>query len=312
MILTVTLNASVDKMYMVDEVKLNSVMRVRQAIPTAGGKGLNVSRVAAAFGEKVLATGFLGGFSGEYIQSLLEKDGIASDFVKIEGETRSCINVVDLATGKHTEFLEPGAKVSGAEQQAFLERYKKYLPLCSVTVLSGSLPQGVSAEYYGTLISLAKEQGKKVILDTSGEPLKQSLVFRPTLIKPNADEIRQLCDLPDVSLESLQRAAFVLNRRGIANVIISLGEKGSLAACEEGIFLCDSPCVDVVNTVGCGDSMVAGFAVGLARGYSFEDTLRIGVAAAAANAPTKTTGRLRPADLQQLRPLVNIRRLDDI
>ena len=312
MILTVTLNASVDKLYLVDGVNPNSVMRVKQVINTAGGKGLNVSRVAAAAGEKVLATGFLGGFSGEYIKSLLAQDGIDSDFVKIDGETRSCINVADLTTGKHTEFLEPGAKVSETEQQTFLERYKKYLPLCSVAVLSGSLPQGIEPEFYGTLISLAKEQGKKVILDTSGEPLKKSLTFRPTLIKPNADEIRQLCGLSDDSTESLQHAASELYRSGIEIVIISLGKKGSMAACEKGIFLCDSPYVDVVNTVGCGDSMVAGFAVGLARGYSFEDTVRMGVAASAANAATMTTGSIRQEDLQRLRPLVHIQRLGDI
>lgn len=311
MILTVTLNASVDKLYLVDGVNLNSVMRVRQVINTAGGKGLNVSRVAAAAGEKVLATGFLGGFSGEHIKSMLAHDGIDSDFVKIESETRSCINVADLKTGKHTEFLEPGAKVSEAEQKTFLERYKRYLPSCNVAALSGSLPRGMDPDFYGRLISFAKEQGKKVILDTSGEPLKQALAFRPTLIKPNADEIRQLYGLSDTSVENLRHAACELYRAGIAIVVISMGRNGSLAACGKGVFLCDSPCVDVVNTVGCGDSMVAGFAVGLARGYSLEETIRFGVAASAANAATMTTGSVRPEDLQRLRPLVNIRRLGD-
>lgn len=312
MILTVTLNASVDKLYLVDRVKSGSVMRVKQVINTAGGKGLNVSRVASAAGGKVLATGFLGGFSGEYIQSMLARDGIDSRFVKIDGETRSCINIAELSTGEHTEFLEPGAKVTVAEQEDFLKRYQELLPSCEVAVLSGSLPQGISADFYGKLISLAKAQGKKVILDTSGDALKLGLAFHPTLIKPNADEIRQLFDLPDASADSLRRAASELCRRGVEIVVISLGKEGSLAACGEGIFLCDSPYVEVVNTVGCGDSMVAGFAVGLSRGYSLLDTIRFGVAASAANAATMTTGSIRLEDLERLKPLVNIKRLGDL
>lgn len=311
MILTVTLNASVDKLYLVDRMEPGTVMRVKRVVNTAGGKGLNVSRVASAAGERVLATGFIGGFAGEYIRAMLARDGIQARFVKIDGETRSCVNVADLSTGKHTEFLEPGAQVSAAKQEEFLENYRALLPGCSVAVLSGSLPGGVAPDFYGRLIALAKEQGKRVILDTSGEALKRGIAFHPDLIKPNADEIRQLVRLPDGSTESLARAASQLYRSGIGTVVVSLGKKGSLAAGKEGVFLSDTPYVEVVNTVGCGDSMVAGFAVGFSRGCSFAETLRFGVAASAANAATLATGSVRPEDLKRLRPLVNIRRLGD-
>lgn len=309
MILTVTLNASVDKLYLVEQVNLNTVMRVRQCINTAGGKGLNVSRVAAAAGENVLATGFVGGFSGNAIEAMLKTDQVQSRFVKIQNETRSCINAADLSTGKHTEFLEPGAEVTQAEKEEFLQLYRRLLPKCGVAVLSGSLPRGLPDDFYGALIRMAKQEGKKVILDTSGEPLRKGLDEKPTLVKPNADEIRQLFGYTDPSVSELEEAGVRLYHSGVEMAVVSLGKDGSVIVCGEGIFRCNSPDVKVVNTVGCGDSMIAGFAVGLERGYSTRDTVRLAVAASAANACTMRTGSIRPEDLSRLLPLVQIERV---
>lgn len=312
MIITVTLNASVDKLFLVEQFLPNTVMRVKACYNSAGGKGLNVSRVAALAREKVLATGFVGGYAGEYIRSMLERDGISSEFITIQGETRSCINVRDLSTGKHSEFLEPGAQVGESDLEKFLSLYQQVIKESQVVAISGSMPKGVPINFYGQLVSMAKLQGKTVILDTSGEALKENLASMPTMIKPNADEIRQLFYSEIYSLNDLVHAAQKLHQDGIAIVVISMGKEGALVACREGIFHSNAPNVEVINTVGCGDSMVAGFAVGLSRNYSLQECFRYAVAVSAANAMTMETGSICTADLQRLLPLVKIERIESI
>ena len=192
MITTVTLNTSVDKLYLVEKLEDYTVMRVKKVSNTAGGKGLNVSKVAYLLGEKVSALGFVGGYNGSYVSSLLEAQGIRAGFTRIQAETRSCINIRELSTGKHTEFLEPGAPVTHAECDEFLSGYRETLPNSQVVTISGSVPAGVEVDFYGKLVSLAKQGGIPVIVDTSGALLAETVKAKPTMIKPNTDEIGQL------------------------------------------------------------------------------------------------------------------------
>ena len=166
--------------------------RVKECHNTAGGKGLNVSKVAALLGETVIASGFVGGHTGNSIESMLEQQGVVSRFTHTVSETRSCINVRDLSTGKHTEFLEPGAPVTENETKAFLEEFRELLPQADIVCISGSVPKGISSDFYGTLIHEAKEKGKRVVLDTSGELLIQGVKALPDRVKPNTDESAQL------------------------------------------------------------------------------------------------------------------------
>ena len=157
MITTVTLNTLVDKLYLVEKLEDYTVMRVKKVSNTVGGKGLNVSKVAYLLGEKVSALGFAGGFNGSYVSSLLEAQGIRAGFTRIQAETRSCINIRELSTGRHTEFLEPGAPVTHAECDEFLSGYRKTLPNSQVVTNSDSVPVGVEMDFYGKLVSLAKQ-----------------------------------------------------------------------------------------------------------------------------------------------------------
>ena len=192
MITTVTLNTSVDKLYLVEKLEDYTVMRVKKVSNTAGGKGLNVSKVAYLLGEKVSALGFAGGFNGSYVSSLLEAQGIRAGFTRIQVETRSCINIRELSTGRHTEFLEPGAPVTHAECDEFLSGYRETLPNSQVVTISGSVPAGVEVDFYGKLVSLAKQGGIPVIVDTSGALLAETVKANTTLIKPDTAEIGQL------------------------------------------------------------------------------------------------------------------------
>lgn len=306
MILTVTLNAAVDKLYLVGSVNTGTVMRVQQCVNTAGGKGLNVSKVAVLAGEEVCATGFLGGFSGQYVRALLKERGIRPLFAEVAAETRSCINIRDTTTGRHTEFLEPGAGVTPQEVRNFEALFEEALPQCDVVTISGSVPEGVPVAYYGGLVRRAKEAGKPIIVDTSGALLQAAAEAWPTMVKPNEEELAQLLGHPVGDRQQLVQAAQELHQKGIAYVVVSLGKEGALLVCRQGIYQGVTPDVPVVNTVGCGDSMVAAFAVGLARGYGPEKMLHYAMAVSTANAMSVQTGHFEQAVLDELMDQVQV------
>lgn len=299
MILTVTLNVAVDKAYVIEgPLQAGEVMRVKTCSNTAGGKGLNVSKVIGLCGEEVLATGFTGGFNGAYVEQLLTEKGIPNEFVHVKGETRSCINILD-GDGKSTEFLEPGAPVTAEEEATFLRKFETLLPKCSVVTMSGSAPKGIPADIYGKLIAMGKKAGVKMILDTSGQYLIEGVKAKPFLIKPNHDEIAQLLGRPAETMEEMLESAKELHRSGIHYVVISLGADGAAVVCGEGVYTARPPKIQAVNTVGCGDSMVGAMAAALERGYGVEEMLRYAVAVSSANAMNLETGYFRQEDMEE-------------
>lgn len=309
MITTVTLNVAVDKAYVIDEFKKGQVMRVLRCSNTAGGKGLNVAKVIKQCGEEVQATGFVGGHAGAYVEELLAGTQVEARFVHVKGETRSCINVL-AADGSSTEFLEPGEPVSQIEERNFLQDFDGIIKDSSVVTISGSVPKGIQTDIYGKLIRKIKAMGKKVILDTSGKLLEEGIKSCPTMIKPNDDEIQALLGVPVTNRKEIIAGAKKLHGMGIPYVVVSLGADGAMVACEEGVFHGKPPEIQVVNTVGCGDSMTAAFAVGFARGYSIEETLRYGISVSAANALTMETGNFLPEDQKRIYPQVVVEKVE--
>ena len=309
MILTVTANAAIDKRYVVERFGVGNVNRVKSCAANAGGKGINVARVASIAGEKMTATGFLGGHSGKFISERVEARGIRSEFVWCEVESRTCINIWDEVHHQQTEFLEPGFSVTEEDCSRLLKKFTSILPECRVVTISGSTPQGAGAALYKSMIRAAREEKKPVLLDTSGKLLEECLLERPTMIKPNIDEIRALTGRPMNSREALLRAARDLHDDGIEIVVISLGGEGSLVSCQEGVYDVKVPKIEAVNTVGCGDSMIAGFAVGMSRGLSMEETIRLASAISAANAMRLETGFFVKEDMEELLPKINIKKI---
>jgi tagatose 6-phosphate kinase len=309
MILTVTLNAAIDKRYVVENFQSGGVNRVKECSYSAGGKGLNVSRAATIAGEEVTATGFVGGHAGNYIVEVLEGQKIKSDFVHIKGESRSCINIYDETNHIQTEFLEPGALVTEADKEDMLIKYMKLVEVCSVVVISGSVPRGMDGSLYKDMIMIAKQYNKKVLLDTSGKLLEEAIEAKPTMIKPNIDEIRALTGKDINCQEDIVKAAVTLQKTGIETVVISCGSEGSYIACEEGVYRAVVPKLVAVNTVGCGDSMIAGFAVGFSRGISMVDTIKLASSISAANALRIETGFFIMKDMQQLLPQIVVEKI---
>lgn len=295
MITTVTLNASIDKAYHMEKaIENGKVMRVSACRNSAGGKGLNVARIIKLCGSDVNATGLVGGFNGAYLETLLKEDGINNQFYHIKGETRSCINILDLKYGS-TEYLEPGCSVEITESKTFLEEvFPKVVQESDVVTLSGSVPGGINTDYYKLLIQSAKAEGKIVILDTSGELLKNGLTAQPTMVKPNQDEMELLFDTKIESIEDVVFYAKKIFDMNIPYVVVSLGKDGALLVCEEGIYQGRPPVMKVVNTVGCGDSMVGAFAVALEKKMSAVEALKYAVSVATANAMSPNTGEFAP------------------
>lgn len=309
MITTVTLNTSIDKAYHVTQkIENGTVMRVAQTHNSAGGKGLNVARVIRLCGSDTKAAGLAGGYNGQYLESLLDADGISYEFEHINGETRSCINILDPGYGS-TEYLEGGCEVTEKEETAFLERFPEIIRDSDVVTISGSAPRGMGRDIYQKMIRIVKDLGKKVILDTSGGYLEKGLESLPTMVKPNKDEIEMLFDIKVRSQEDVIRYAQKIYKKGIPYVVISLGGDGALLVCEKGIYQGKPPKIEVVNTVGCGDSMVGAFAVAMERTMEPEDALKYAVAVASANALSPNTGTFDPAKRDEIIQNVEIIKL---
>ena len=291
MILTVTMNPAIDKVYAIDDFHVHGVFRPKAMTATAGGKGLNVARVARILGEQVMATGLIGGATGQFIHSQLQNIGIISRFVPIEGETRICINIMDEKNVTSTEILEPGPIVSENEYKTFLKRFEEMVTECDVVTASGSLPRCMPVDFYRSLISIANKKGKMFILDTSEEYFKEGIKEGPFMVKPNQHEFAQVMGHDFSTREDYVSALKLLKKSGVVFPVISLGDKGCVVALPNGkVYHFFSSSIKVVNTVGSGDAFVAGCAVALSRGAEPIEVIRLGMACGMANTQFFETG----------------------
>lgn len=310
MIGTVTLNPTVDKHYEVEKLIPGEAIRVKENRQAAAGKGIQVAKVARLLGEEVIATGFLGGRNGEFIRETLEKSGIRTEFVPVASETRTCVNIRDLSTGKITELLEEGASVGESAKADFSRRFGGLLSRCAILAICGSVPPGIDSDYVCGLIRSAKAAGKTVLFDASGDLLATGITACPDLIKPNRTELGELIGRELSGLDEIVAAARNLQQTGIPNVIVSLGKDGAVFVLPEGVFRGITPDIPVVNTVGCGDSMVAGFAAGLRQGLSVQEKIRLAMAVSTANALHKETGFFLQEDLEKLLGMVQAEQIN--
>jgi len=320
MILTISLNPAIDKIYFVKTLEKGEVHRPIDMVASAGGKGLNVSRVAKTVGGDIAATGFLGGGNGDFIRHKIAELGIKDRFISIEEETRICINITDMDDLSSTEVLEVGPNITSVEAQCFLDALNMHLDGVTVLTISGSLPKGLAQDFYYKIIQRAKMRHIKVLLDSSGEAFLEGIKAKPFLIKPNKDEIKFLYSTPTtsinsstcatelVSIEDYVRAIQELMDHGIEMPVISMGKDGSIAGYQGKVIQARFPALEVVNTVGSGDSFLAGCAVALARSaqVDFEEVIRFGTACGCANTLNPQTGVVKIEDVQSIYQKVEI------
>lgn len=310
MILTITLNPSVDKRYNIKNFEKDNIFRTEEYQYTVGGKGLNVSKVVNILGEKVFATGFLGGYNGKFILDGLNKINIENKFVEINGENRSCLAIIS-DDGSQTEILERGPEINKNEMEEFLKIYDELLDKVNIVSASGSIPYGIENNIYSKLIEMAKKKNKIFILDTSGEALKKGIDAGPYLIKPNIDEISYLLGKEIKSLEDIIIGCREIQKKGIEIIIVSLGEEGSVVFKDKKIYKINIPNVKVSNPVGSGDAMIAGIVVGFIKELEFEEILKLGAACGTANAMEDETGKVDKKNIEILLKEIQIEKIGD-
>ncbi|EOP56272.1 tagatose-6-phosphate kinase [Bacillus cereus VDM053] len=311
MILSVTMNPSVDISYPIHELKLDVVNRVETVHKTAGGKGLNVARVIAQMDEVVLATGVLGGTIGEYIIQELNKVNISNDFLKIKKESRNCIAI--LHEGMQTEILESGPTLSKEEGISFLEKFEFLMTTVSLVTISGSLPKGLPTNFYYQMLEICHKNEIPVIMDSSGEALKQAMVHKekPFAIKPNIAELSQLLGINmEAGSIDLKKALNHELFTGIEWIIVSMGSEGAFVKHGDDYYRVTIPKVEVVNPVGSGDATVAGLAVAIHQYQTVEKVLKTAMTAGMLNTMEVGTGYINVDKFKQYFDLVKVEKID--
>ncbi|MCA9998416.1 MAG: 1-phosphofructokinase [Anaerolineales bacterium] len=284
MIYTVTLNPAVDKELTVPDLAFDTVLRATAARVDVGGKGFNVSRMVAELGGSSVALGFAGGKAGELLRDGLQAAGIATDFVWVNGETRTNVSVVTAVPSHYLKVNEPGPTVNQTEIQALLKKVEQLARPGDYWVLAGSLPPGVPPIVYAQIMQRLHAAGAHVVLDTSGEALRLGCGKRPFLAKPNDSEASALTGLPTTTQTDIIAAARAIQALGVANLVISLGKAGALLATDSGIYVAAAPAIEEKNPIGAGDSLVGGLVWSLSQGDELPTALRWGIAAGAASA----------------------------
>lgn len=289
MLLSVTLNPSVDHALFLTELKIGDTNRVSRTERDAGGKGVNLSRVYAEMGGETIASGFLGGGTGAYVRGVLEAQGVRHDFVETAGETRLNFSVEDASSGRPTTFNERGPEISAEEWNALLTKVDELANGCEWATIGGSLPPGVPTDTYRILGERLRNCGCKVLLDADGDALREGLAGRPTMIKPNDPEAARLLNRKIETDEEAIGAAnslYEMLGRGEAIAVLSRGAAGAIMTLAAGTYVGRSPKVEARSTIGSGDSLLGAMLWSLTRGDAPEEALRWGLAAGAATALT--------------------------
>ncbi|HHX67736.1 MAG: 1-phosphofructokinase [Miniphocaeibacter sp.] len=310
MIVTVTLNPSIDISYRLEEFLIDGVNRTNKVSKTPGGKGLNVTRVLKQLKADVLATGFLGGRTGEFLEDGLKELSINTKFLQVKGNTRNCIAI--LHEGKQTEILESGEEISKEEQEEFFRLFEKIIEKASVVTISGSVPPGIASDYYEELLKIASRNNIKVILDTSGNSLKNIVLnseIKPYCIKPNETEIKQIegkeINTKKELIEYLKSKIF----NEIELVVVTMGGEGALVKYKDEFYNVEIPKIKVVNPVGSGDSTVAGIAYGLENNLNIEETIKYAMTCGILNTMEEKTGFINVNEVENIKNQVKVIKL---
>lgn len=280
MIYTVTLNPSIDYVVQLPNLNLGEVNRLETTFKFPGGKGINVSRILSELAYPNQAWGFLGGFTGEFVHDKLRELHIESHFTKIAADTR--INV-KLKAEQETELNAAGPAITADEKQAFLDQFDQ-LKAGDMVIFSGSVPSSLPQTFYFDLIQKVKERGAEYAVDTTGEALKKTLPTHPVVVKPNNHELADLFQVELDSLEKIKTYGQKLIEMGAQHVMISMAGDGGMLVTPDHCYRSAAPKGTVQNSVGAGDSMLAGFAGTFDATHDAVESFRYGLACGSATA----------------------------
>ena len=269
-----------------------------------GGKGLNILRVLSSFIRPLSFYAFTAGDNGKIIKKEAKRLGAQSTFIEVEGETRTTINIMDKKSGNETEIKEKGPFITEKDTSALLSSLESNVKENDIVILSGSLPDGIRKDIYKEISELSKRKGASTLLDTGGGLLKTSLPGRYLLVKPNENEIRDLFDDYSSPLSLLSEK---LINKGADSVLITRGGEGAYFRNKDMALDIKVPKVDVVSTIGSGDSTLAGFAYGLSQAFPLSDTVSLALSFGTSNALHREVGRVDKAEVEDIIKKIEIR-----
>lgn len=273
-IVTITLNPAIDQTVFLERLTVGSVNRTHRHHRQAGGKGVNVSAMLGDYGIPSIATGFLGKDNPRLFEALFASRGVRDEFIRVPGETRTGIKIIDETTRETTDINFPGLEPGFAEVKAFEEKLRGLVSPGRWFVLSGSLPTGISLHFFEEMLALLKRGGARVAADTSGEALKVAIEGGADLVKPNEHELAELLGRPLPDFASRLEAAVALQKK-VPHVVLSLGGEGAFFLTPESALMASAAPVKVVSTVGAGDSLLAGYLAGLVTRQPAAESARL-------------------------------------
>ncbi|GKX66929.1 1-phosphofructokinase [Inconstantimicrobium mannanitabidum] len=280
MIYTLTLNPSIDYIVNVEKFTIGSVNRTNFEEKYPGGKGINVSRVLFNQGIANRALGFVGGFTGDFIESSLKKIGLETDFIHVNGDSR--INI-KLKSDDESEINGLGPEISQENIKAFYSKLDE-LNDGDILVLAGSIPSTLDKEIYSQIFEYLKGKGVKIVVDTTGKAFIDTLKYGPFLVKPNNHELEEMFNVKINSQEELIQYGKKVLDMGAQNVIISLAGEGALMINKDGVYRATAPKGTVKNSVGAGDSLIGGFLAEYSRSGDLQQAFKSGIASGSATA----------------------------
>lgn len=282
MIYTVTLNPAIDYVVKLDNLENGGVNRVSEEYVYPGGKGINVSLILKELGYESCALGFISGFTGAFIKDCLEGKGLDTDFINLKNGF-SRINV-KIKSSEETEINGKGPSITDEELEVLYSKIDK-LNSEDVLILAGSIPSTLDEKLYENIMARIDDKNIKVVVDATKKLLLNVLKYKPFLIKPNNHELEEMFNVKLNSIDDVVLYAKKLQDMGARNVLVSMGGDGALIITENGeVLISNVPKGTVKNSVGAGDSMVAGFVAGFLKNNNYEDALTLGAASGSATA----------------------------
>ena len=307
---TVTANPAIDVSASVDLVVPFHKLRCTPEKRHPGGGGINIARVLHRWGTDVTAIFPAGGITGELLKQLVDREGIRSHAINVAGDTREDITIFETEKGNQFRFVFPGTALSERELDACCDVLASMTPKPTIVATSGSLPPGAPTDFYARILRLANGIGAKPVIDSSGAALAQALEEGVYLAKPNLRELSQLVGRPLTQAAEWLRASQDLVMAGKVEILtLTLGDKGALAVTREGAWRAHAPSVQVVSTVGAGDSFLGAMILRLSRGAETAEALRYAVAAGTAALLAPGTELAQPAETDRLLTSVSVERV---
>lgn len=309
-IATVTANPAIDVCASVDQILPFHKLRCTKEKREPGGGGINVARVLHRWKADVTAVFPAGGTTGELLKQLVDREGIRWRAIDVVGDTREDITIFETGSGNQFRFVFPGSSLTEQELQACTDTLVSVMPQPGIVVASGSLPPATPPDFFARTLRSSKRLGARAVIDSSGTALSEALDEGVYLAKPNLRELSQLVGGTLTSeLEWLNASRSLVVAGKVEILALTLGEKGALAVTREGAWRARAPSVQVVSTVGAGDSFLGAMILRLSEGMDTAQALRYGVAAGTAALLAQGTNLARPADTERLLASVSVERM---